>query len=60
MGNPTVTKITITGTERQLRALVRKAVREGVAMPGYEMQCFEDAFLRLARAQQPAAEVAHG
>jgi hypothetical protein len=59
MAETTVTKITITGTERQLRALVRKAVREGVAMTGYEMQCIEDAFVRLARAQQPAAEVAN-
>lgn len=51
------TEIHVTGTERQLRALVRKAVREGVTMTGHEEQCIEYAFLRLARAQQ--AEVTH-
>ena len=38
------------GTARQLRNLIRKAIREGVAMTRYEEQCIEDAFVRLARA----------
>jgi hypothetical protein len=61
MADTTATKITITGTERQLRALVRNALREGVTMTGYEEQCIEEAFLRFVRAQQPAArDVNHG
>ncbi len=62
MSDQAAPTITITGTERQLRALVRKALRAPgtVAMTRYEEQCIEDAFLRVARAQQPAAEVARG
>jgi hypothetical protein len=51
-------KLTVIGDARTLRALVRKALRApgGVAMTEYEEQCIEDAFLRLARLQQPAAK----
>ena len=54
------TVMNITGTARQLRALVRDAVREGVTMTRHEEQSIEDAFLRLVRAQQPAVGVSHG
>lgn len=59
MADTTATKITITGTERQLRALVRQAVRAGVAMTPYEEQCIETEFVRLALLKQAAPEVAH-
>jgi hypothetical protein len=58
--------ITIITDERKLRVLVRKAVREGVAMTRCEERKIEDEFIRLARKQkQPSdapkpAEVPHG
>lgn len=49
-------RIVIQGTVRELRALVREAVLEGIAVTDYEERCIEDAFLRLARAHQKATE----
>jgi len=40
--------IRIIGEERAIRALIRKAVREGIAVARGEERAIEDAFLRLA------------
>ena len=42
-------QITVMGSETEIRSLIRKAIREGVAMTLYEEECIEEEFLRLAR-----------